>query len=526
MLGYDALLGTLSTVDARYAVMSSHDPSSSPDSTLPAADSTPPTRRIKIGSQRDPVRPPEQAPADAPDAADEAASNVAPPAETPAVEAPAAETPPEPAAAPPEPVGPPPTAPRKFPPPNLREKLPADLEAELEAALGDDSIDDLLGSAASSSPSAELEPDTRVTGRVVSSHQENVFLDLGGRNQGIVPLKQFEEPPELGSQVEVVVHRFDPEEGLYELTRPGAAVDVGDWSQVTEGMVVEAVVTGHNKGGLECEVNSLRGFIPASQISIYRVDNLEECVGQRYTCLVTECNPERRNLVLSHRAMLEREAAAAKEKLMAELAPGQIREGTVRNIRDFGAFVDLGGVDGLLHVSQLSWARVRHPGELLEVGQAVKVKILKIDPDTGKIGLGMRDLFENPWNQAARKYPVRSTVQGRVSKIMEFGAFVELEPGIEGLVHISELSHRRVWRATDVVQEGAEIEAQVLSVDVENQRISLSMKALEARSAPAKAEEPEDDEPVVESPAPKKRTEPLRGGREASRGGERFGLKW
>ena len=484
--------------------MTSDDSSVQPDDNNQPNESSASVRRIKIGSQRGPVSRPVAEPQ-----SDEQA-------ETPA-----------PAPARPEPSPALPTVPpRKFPPPNIREKLPPDLEAELEAALGDESLDDLMsGSSAGSVPVADLEPDARVSGRVVSVHQDNVFLDLGGRNQGVLPLKQFDEPPALETEVEVIVSRFDPEEGLYELTRPGAAVDVGDWSQVSEGMVVEAVVTGHNKGGLECEVSSLRGFIPASQVSQYRVDNLEECLGQRLVCVITECNPERRNLVLSRRAVMEREAAEAKEKLMAELAPGQIREGTVRNLRDFGAFVDLGGVDGLLHVSQLGWARVRHPSELLEVGQAVKVKILKIDPDTGRISLGMRDLFENPWNKAAHKYPVRSTVRGRVSKIAEFGAFVELEPGIEGLVHISELSHRRVWRATDVVQEGAEVEAQVLSVDVENQRISLSMKALEARPTPTKVEEPEEDEPV-ETSAPKKPQGPLRGGRSAPSGGERFGLKW
>ena len=243
-------------------------------------------------------------------------------------------------------------------------------------------------------------------------------------------------------------------------------------------------MTGHNKGGLECEVNKIRGFIPAGQISIYRAENFEEFVGQSLQCVVVEANRDRKNLVLSHRAIMERDQAEAKEKILAELEVGQTREGTVRNIRDFGAFVDLGGIDGMIHVSQMSWDRVKHPSEVLTLGQKVKVKIQKIDPETNKISLAYRDLFESPWANAASKYPVTSKVTGTVSKIMDFGAFVKLEPGIEGLVHVSELSFKRVHRVGDIVKEGQQIDAKVLSVDPENQRISLSMKALEARPTP------------------------------------------
>ena len=206
---------------------------------------------------------------------------------------------------------------------------------------------------------------------------------------------------------------------------------------------------------------------------------------------MVEANRDRRNLVLSRRGVLEREQAEAKEKLLAELEVGQTREGMVRNIRDFGAFVDLGGIDGMIHVSQMSWDRIKHPSEVLTLGQKVKVKIQKIDPETHKISLAYRDLFESPWTNAASKYPVTSKVTGTVSKIMDFGAFVKLEPGVEGLVHISELSYKRVHRVSDIVQEGQQVEAKVLSVDPENQRISLSMKAFEARPESAKKEEPE-----------------------------------
>jgi small subunit ribosomal protein S1 len=290
-------------------------------------------------------------------------------------------------------------------------------------------------------------------------------------------------------------------------------------------MLVEARVTGHNKGGLECEVNQLRGFIPASQVSMYRVEDLSQFVEQKFPCIVTEVNPAKRNLVLSRRAVLERDAAEAKEKLLAELEAGQMRDGIVRSLQPFGAFVDLGGVDGLIHISQMSWDRVKHPSEVLEVGQKVNVKIQKIDPQTGKISLAYRDLTESPWATAAQDYPARSTVKGTVSRLMEFGAFVRLGPGVEGLVHISELSHKRVFRVSDVLTEGQEVEVQVQSVDSEQQRISLSLKALEARPTTQKAA-PEPEEPEAPPEPPKKRKTPLRGGIGGPPTGDQFGLKW
>jgi small subunit ribosomal protein S1 len=392
-----------------------------------------------------------------------------------------------------------PTAPPKhYPPPNIRDRLTPDLEMEYAEAIGDVQIDQMLSSDLRGFE-AELEPETKVQGRVLTTQRDSVFLDLGGRKQGYVKLATFPEPPAEGSLVETIVSRFDAAEGLYELTLPGRAVDVGDWSQVAEGMIVEARVTGHNKGGLECEVNQLRGFIPASQISMYRVEDLAKIVGERFTCVITEANPEKRNLVLSRRAILEREKAEAKENLLASLEVGQTREGTVRSLQGFGAFVDLGGIDGLIHISQLSWERIRHASEVLEVGQRVKVKIQKIDPETGKIGLAFRDLAENPWERVTEKYPSRSRVKGTVSRLTEFGAFVKLEPGIEGLIHISELAHKRVIRASDIVSEGQDVEVLIMSVDAENQRIGLSLKALEGK--PESKEESETEEETAPLPA-------------------------
>jgi predicted RNA-binding protein with RPS1 domain len=415
-----------------------------------------------------------------------------------------------------------------FPPPNLRGQLSADLEAELEAALGDESLDDLMAGDEKITSQTLLEPDTKCTGRVIAIQREDVFVELGSREQGIVPGKSFETLPEVGAELEVRVVRFNAAEGLYELNLPHAASSVGDWSDLAEGMVVDARITGHNSGGLECEVNHIRGFIPVSQISLYRVEDLAQFVDEKFLCLVTEANPERRNLVLSRRAVLEREKEEARKELLKSLAPGQIREGVVRKLMDFGAFVDLGGVDGLLHISQLGWGRVAHPRDVLTEGQTIKVKVEKVDLEANRISLGYRDMLENPWNDVETKFPVNSIVHGRVTKLMEFGAFVQLEPGIEGLVHISELSHKRVWRTSDVVHEGDEVDVMVKSIDRAAQRIGLSIKDVLPEPEPEKKTEPGEADLAAASSAPTKRkpSAPLKGGLGRAAGGEQFGLKW
>lgn len=420
-----------------------------------------------------------------------------------------------------------------YPPPNVRDQLSPELEKELEDALGGESLDAIIDNPANNaSPGEELQLDTKVKGTVAKIHREDIFIELGGRNQGLLPLKQFEkkDPPEVGSEIEVTVARFNSEQGLYEVSLPTASVSVGNWDEVEVGQIIDVTITGHNKGGLECQVSGIRGFIPMGQISIYRVDNAEEYVGQKLSCVITEANKGKKNLVLSHRALMERERKEQRAKLIEELAPGQIREGTVRSLQDFGAFVDLGGIDGLIHVSQLSWERVNHPRDVLSEGQAVKVRIEKIDKESGKIGLAYRDLADNPWDSVTSKYPSGTTIRGTVSKLMQFGAFVKLEPGVEGLIHISEMGHGRVNKASDVVSEGQEVEIKVLSVDTEKQRIGLSLKALmpkpeKASSADKKAE---DEIPVADSIKRKKKESDknLKGGIGGPSGGEQFGLKW
>jgi small subunit ribosomal protein S1 len=415
---------------------------------------------------------------------------------------------------------------KKFPVPNIRKELPPEWEQEVEDAFGGITLAEALDSGAALGP-ADLEPESRHLGRVVSVQREDVFLDLGGRNTGVLPLAGLPEPPQIGGMIEVQVSRFDPDEGLYLLTLPGGAVDVSGWDELAAGIVVEARITGHNKGGLECEVSGVRGFIPAGQASIYRIEDFAALVGERMTCLVTEANRERRNLVLSRRAVQERQQAEAKAKLMAELAEGQEREGIVRSLMDFGAFVDLGGVDGLVHVSQLSWERIKHPSEVVQVGQRIKVRINKIDPASGKISLGFRDLLSDPWATAALKYPVTAVVRGTVTRIVDFGAFVQIEPGIEGLVHVSELAHKRVWRVADVVQVGQEVEVKVLGVDAASRRMSLSMKAAQAEASPPKPKQESGPELPGEAPGtPPPPSKPLKGGLGRGTGGERFGLKW
>jgi len=420
-----------------------------------------------------------------------------------------------------------------YPPPNVRDQLSPELEKELEAALGGESLDDIIDSSTTAAATGdELPPDTKITGTVAKIHREDIFIELGGRNQGLLPLKQFEktDPPEVGSSIEVTIARFNAEQGLYEVSLPTAAVSIGNWDDVEVGQILSVSITGHNKGGLECQVSGIRGFIPMGQISIYRIENAEEYVGQKLNCVITEANRGKKNLVLSHRALMERERKEQKEKLLEELAPGQIREGTVRSLQDFGAFVDLGGIDGLIHVSQLSWERVNHPRDVLQEGQAVKVRVEKVDKESGKIGLAYRDLADNPWDSVNSKYPTGSTISGKVTKLMQFGAFVRLEAGVEGLIHISEMGHGRVNRAGDVVSEGQDVQVKILAVDPEAQRIGLSLKALMPKPEKAASASKKEDEAPPLSESEKRRRKDfdksLKGGTGGPSGGEQFGLKW
>ncbi len=251
--------------------------------------------------------------------------------------------------------------------------------------------------------------------------------------------------------------------------------------------------------------------MPIGQIDINRVEDATVYVNQKLRAIVTEANQRERNLVVSRRELLERERAELREKTWAALEEGQVRQGVVRSIKDFGAFVDIGGVDGLLHVAEMSWARLSNAADLLKVGQEVEVKVLKIDRQTNKVSFGLKQLTPSPWDRVEETYSRGMTVQGKVTKVMEFGAFVALEPGIEGLIHISELAQNRVRRVADIVKPDQEVEVRILKIEPEAKRISLSLRP--APTAPV-APETEDDEAEDETPQPPRppRKIPLKGG--------------
>ena len=418
--------------------------------------------------------------------------------------------------------------------PNLRADLEDDLEEDFQAALEGIEVDSILATAATAKAAATLDPGSRVSGTVVSVSPDTAFVDLGGRRQGALKLIGLEGGnPEIGQVLELSVGGFNEEDGLYNVAPANRAIDIEDWSQLEAGMIVAAKVTAANKGGVECDVAGLRGFMPASLVSNWRVENLEELVGQTVEALVTEIVPAARRLVLSRRAVLERQAADARTKMLETLEIGDLLDGIVRSVRDFGAFVDVGnGVDGLVHVSQMSWDRVKTPTDVLEVGQKVRVAVKNVDRQTGKIGLSIRDTVESPWKNAAEKYHIGAAVRGTVSRIAQFGAFVRLEPGVEGLVHVSELAHRHVQSVSSVVREGEAVECKVLSCDPDEQRISLSIKALATPPAPpagkggpaAEPEEPEVEEAA--RPPAKKSNVPLKGGIRRQGDGAKFGLQW
>ena len=389
----------------------------------------------------------------------------------------------------------------------FRPDADARLDAQIDAALSGLSENDLYGFNKPRPAEGAGEKGAR-RGRVVSIDKDDVFIDFGGKSQGIVPLIQFQEEPKIGDELDFNVERYDAAEGLLILSRKGAATGDVSWETLEVGQIVEGTVTAVNKGGLELSVKNMRAFMPAGQVDIYHVPDLSQFINQKMTAEVTAFERQGRNVVLSRRNVLEREREENKKKLFEELAEGQLRRGTVRSVMDFGAFVDLGGVDGLLHVSEMSFRRVRNPGEVVKIGDVVDVKILKIDREAGKLSLSLKQARGvDPWNDAQTRYSVGSHVTGRVTKIESFGAFIEVEEGIEGLLPIGEISHRRIRTPAEVVKEGDTVRLAVLSVDPVARRMSFSLK----QATPA--EPPADETTAASAPAkPKKKRPELRGG--------------
>ena len=322
-----------------------------------------------------------------------------------------------------------------------------------------------------------------VEGTVSAIKGDDVFIDIGYKSEGEISLSEFGEGAEvkIGDKVTVMLVQLENERtGNVELSKRRAD-DKIRWEKILERYVEGCVVTGTVKsavrGGLLVQIDDVEAFLPGSQVEVAPVKDLEAYVGQTFDFKVIKISNERRNLIVSRRELIEGTLAEKKAELLATLEKGQIRTGRVKNITDFGAFIDLDGLDGLLHITDMSWGRVKHPSEVLKVGQEVQVMVLEVDRDRERVSLGLKQTTENPWNSIQDQFPVGARVSGKVVNLAAYGAFVEIAPGIEGLVHISEFSWtKRVARASDVLNVGDEVQVVVLSVDIENQKIALGIR--------------------------------------------------
>jgi len=322
-----------------------------------------------------------------------------------------------------------------------------------------------------------------VKSKVLRITENAVILDVGFKSEGSVSLDEFKERPKEGEEVEVFLEHLEDQEGAVVLSKKKADF-MRVWERIRvaheSNQPVEGTLIKKIKGGVVVNLMGVDAFLPGSQIALRRVPNIDELLGQTYEFKIIKLNKRRRNIVVSRRVILENERAHKREHLMKELAVAQVRKGVVKNITDFGAFIDLGGVDGLLHITDMSYGRVSHPTEMVQIGHEVEVKILDIDWQRERISLGMKQLQTYPWKDVAAKFPVGTRVQGKVVSITNYGAFVEIEPGIEGLVHISEMSWtRNVRHPSKIVSIGETIEAVVLKVDETEEKISLGMKQTE-----------------------------------------------
>ncbi|MFV2082635.1 MAG: 30S ribosomal protein S1, partial [bacterium] len=326
-----------------------------------------------------------------------------------------------------------------------------------------------------------------VPGTVIGITDEGVLVDVGYKSEGMIPRNQFyDEEGELtvqvGDSVEVFLEKKEDSEGLIYLSKEKADKmkvwnDIGKAFENNEpilGKIISKI-----KGGLTVDIG-VKAFLPGSQVDVRPIRNLDRLVGEDFFFKIIKFNPRRGNVVLSRRVLLEQERENKKEETLKVLEEGSVMEGVVKNITDYGAFIDLGGIDGLLHITDLSWGRMQHPSEILKVGEKVNVKILKFDRERERVSLGMKQLSDDPWEAVPVKYPVGETIRGEIVSITDYGAFVKLEDGVEGLVHISEMTWNRKLRdPTKLVEVSQEVEARVLNIDRENRRISLGMKQIE-----------------------------------------------
>jgi small subunit ribosomal protein S1 len=341
-----------------------------------------------------------------------------------------------------------------------------------------------------------------VSGTVVRIDKDEVLVDIGYKSEGVIPahelsIRRSVDPAEevsQGEHVDALVLTKEDQEGRLILSKKRARFEkawrkieaAAETGEPVEGSVIEVV-----KGGLILDLG-VRGFLPASLVDIRRVHNLEEFRGQTLECKVIELNRSRNNVVLSRRAVLEEERKEVREQILERLQPGQIVEGKISNIVDFGAFVDLEGIDGLIHISELSWSHVNHPSEVLDIGQTVRVKVLDIDRDRQRISLGLKQTQEDPWQKVLNEYRQGDVLEGKVTKVVAFGAFIEIVPGVEGLVHISELAEHHVETPGEVVSPGEPKWVRILEIDEERRRISLSIKRAESQNLPLRDLIPEE----------------------------------
>ncbi len=330
----------------------------------------------------------------------------------------------------------------------------------------------------------DFAPNALITGRILRVVNDDVMVDIGFKSEGVVPLYEFEgEEPAAGQVIEVLMEGIDDGTGLLLLSRRRAERLRG-WERIVqshgEGDIITGMATRKIKGGLLLDVGGVPVFLPASQIDIRRVPDVGSFIERELECKIIKIDRERMNIVVSRRKLLEERRARMRDDLLATLQEGQVRKGTVKNIADFGAFLDIGGVDGLLHITDMSWGRVNHPSEVVKLEQELEVKVLRYDRERNRIALGLKQLEPSPWEQIEKKYPIGCKAKGEVVNLMPYGAFVKLQDGIEGLVHISEMSWtRRVSHPSELVQIGDEVDVAVLDINQEKQEISLGMKQTE-----------------------------------------------
>ena len=324
-----------------------------------------------------------------------------------------------------------------------------------------------------------------IEGRVIGQNEKEIIMDIGFKSEGVIPRSEFttKNMPAIGDVVEVYLERLEDENGQTILSK-----DKADWFRTwnnildtfSSGGTVSGTISRRIKGGMIVEVDGIQAFLPGSQIDVHPIADFDEFLGKEMEFRIVKVNQLRKNIVISRKALLEDSLMEKRESLLKEIEVGSILDGRVKNVTDFGVFVDLGGFDGLLHITDLSWGRVKHPNEMVEVGEEISVKVIDIDLERQRISLGLKQLSPHPWEGIIEKYPVGSNINGKVVSITNYGAFVEIEKGIEGLVHVSEMSWgRNIHHPTEVVQLNGEVEAQVLTINTDERKIALGFKQLE-----------------------------------------------